>query len=352
MSSRIGLFGSKLYMLAILNLLIAAPASAEEYTDEKSLGPVKVLTTLSPSDPRLGDELSLTIDVTAEEDVEVLMPEFADVVSGFPISQYLPKQTVTPAGKSRFTVRYVFQVEFSGKQVIQPIAIEFIDNRDGKQAAPEDYDAYELLTERIEFSVTSVLVTSVDEELNPPLPELDLPAESIAKSSYLVLGFVIAAGMLAATGFLLWVRNRNDIRKANAYELAKRQLDSIVAAGSRISVDEFYVETSAVIRRYLEIRFELAAPELTTDEFLQIAPSESELSKEHQVLLSEFLSQADLVKFSGKDASEGEMRCSTELAYKFLEETRAEAPEVVLENSEAFHDHNAKPSITQESSHV
>ena len=37
MSSRIGLFGSKLYMLAILNLLIAAPASAEEYTDEKSL---------------------------------------------------------------------------------------------------------------------------------------------------------------------------------------------------------------------------------------------------------------------------------------------------------------------------
>lgn len=352
MSTRILLFSSKLSMLAILTLLVAARTSAEDYSDEKSLGPVKVITTLSPSDPRLGDELSLTIDVTAEEDVEVLMPEFADVISGFPISQYLPKQSITPDGKSRFTVRYVFQVEFSGKQVIQPIAIEFVDNRDGKQAAPDDYDAYELLTERIEFNVASVLVDSVDKELNPPLPELELPSESIAESGYLLLGCFVAAGVLATLAIFIWVRTRKEVRKANAYELARRQLDSIVAAGSRISVEEFYVEISAVIRRYLEIRFELAAPELTTDEFLQIASGESELSKEHQVLLREFLSQADLVKFSGKNASEDEMRRSTELAYKFLEDTRAEAPEVVLGETEALHDNDAKAPIPQESSHV
>ena len=351
MSSILRSICSQLGTLAVLILFATLPASAEDYRDEKSLGPVKVLTTLSPSDPRLGDELSLTIDVTAEEDVEVLMPEFADVISGFPISQYLPKQSITPDGKSRSTVRYVFQVEFSGKQVIQPIAIEFIDNREGKQAAPDDYDAYELLTERIEFSVASVLVDSVDRELNPPLPELDLPAESMTESSYLVLGFFIAAAVLAAVGFFVWARNRKEVRKANAYELAKRQLDSIVAAGSRISVEEFYVEISAVIRRYLEIRFELAAPELTTDEFLQIASSESELSKDHQVLLREFLSQADLVKFSGKNASDDEMRRSTELAYRFLEETRAEAPEIVLE-AEASHGTDARATIPQESSHV
>ena len=59
----------------------------------------------------------------------------------------------------------------------------------------------------------------------------------------------------------------------------------------------------SIIRRYLEDRFELRAPELTTEEFLTVAGTPVLLSHEHQKLLRDFLRQADLVKFAGVQAT-------------------------------------------------
>ena len=63
------------------------------------------------------------------------------------------------------------------------------------------------------------------------------------------------------------------------------------------------------MRRYLEDRFELRAPELTTEEFLDVAGSANRLSHDHQSLLRDFLRQADLVKFAGVRASERRSAC-------------------------------------------
>ena len=84
----------------------------------------------------------------------------------------------------------------------------------------------------------------------------------------------------------------------------------------------------------MEDRFELRAPELTTDEFLQLAARESQLSRDHQALLSEFLQQADVVKFSGRPATADQATHSSRLALRFLEETRENAPDVEVEEAE------------------
>ncbi len=73
----------------------------------------------------------------------------------------------------------------------------------------------------------------------------------------------------------------------------------------RRPIESFFVAISAIVRRYLEDRFDLRAPELTTEEFLALAGSASSLSHDHQHLLRDFLRQADLVKFAGVHASAG-----------------------------------------------
>jgi hypothetical protein len=76
----------------------------------------------------------------------------------------------------------------------------------------------------------------------------------------------------------------------------------------------------------LEDRFELRAPELTTEEFLASVGESPDLSRDHQNLLREFLRQADLVKFAGVQPSSQDIQRSVDAARRFLEETRENAP--------------------------
>jgi hypothetical protein len=85
----------------------------------------------------------------------------------------------------------------------------------------------------------------------------------------------------------------------------------------------------------VEDRFELRAPELTTEEFLNSVGQSPDFSRDHQQLLREFLRQADLVKFAGVRPAEDDIQRSIDSARRFIEETRENAPLIeVDEDSE------------------
>lgn len=134
------------------------------------------------------------------------------------------------------------------------------------------------------------------------------------------------------------MRWRRRAQRLTAYQLARARLDRLLAKpfpGPQ-QVDPFFVELSAIVRRYLEDRFELRAPELTTEEFLVAVgqagafcrESFSAISPEHQALLREFLRLADLVKFAGIQPSNDDIRQSIDAAGRFLDETQQNAPMV------------------------
>ena len=312
----------------------------EDRVQTKSSGPVSVSTTLSPGEPTIGDEITLTIQVASEKDVEVLMPEFGEALQTYTILDYVPRQKIEPDGSMVQSQKYTLQPFLSGPQSIPPILIEFVDNRPGQKNTPDDFDAYEILTDRIDFDVKSVLPESASDELKPPLGELELQQDVGAAAVWTLAigGGLIVFGALIATYFL-WLRGRTKSRRENAYVIAinklNRLLDDQQGAAPKYSVEQFYIEISGIIRRYLENRYDVRAPDLTTDEFLQLAADESELSREHQTLLGEFLKQADIVKFAGVQASEDGVKRSTDLARKFLEETRENAPDVEVEADES-----------------
>ena len=88
------------------------------------------------------------------------------------------------------------------------------------------------------------------------------------------------------------------------------------------TMDAFYVQLSLIVRRYLENRFSLRSPELTTEEFLNEMGRSPDLARSHQQLLRDFLVQADLVKFAGHRPEAEVVAESIAAAERFLEDTR------------------------------
>ena len=86
--------------------------------------------------------------------------------------------------------------------------------------------------------------------------------------------------------------------------------------------DAWFVELSAIVRTYLEGRYEIRAPELTTEEFLQEASRAKELTTEHRAQLSAFLERCDRVKFAGYRPDPAESIATLDAARAFVEDTR------------------------------
>ena len=321
---------------AIAAALGAQPTEPVESTSKS--GPVQATVRLEPAKPLIGDPVTLTVTAVAEKGVELLMPEFGEALEGFSIIDFVPRESIDDQGRTVAVQRYRLQPPASGRQAIPPILIEYVDRRQGQREAPEGLDAYELWTERLEFEVQSVLPKDAEGDLKPPLGKLaPLAPPPRSRWPWVVGGLAVLAAVspFAVRSFLAW---RRRARRRSAYEIALGRLQRLLAkprpTGEQI--DAFYVELSGIVRRYLEDRFELRAPELTTEEFLASVGESPDLTRDHQALLREFLRQADLVKFAGVQPSHEDIEQSIDAARRFLDETRENAPLIEESRSPAF----------------
>ena len=112
----------------------------------------------------------------------------------------------------------------------------------------------------------------------------------------------------------------------SAQEIARAALEALKAKGwiERGESEPFFVELSAIVRRYLEDRFGLRAPELTTEEFLRAAAASPVLSAAHRRLAENFLVEADLVKFARHRPEAGALHAALDAAERLVRETPPE----------------------------
>ena len=291
------------------------------------LGPVKATVKLAPKEPKLGDPITLTLEVEAESGVTVEMPAFGEALGRFQITQYAPVGETARDSKYVSSQVYTLQAPMSGRQRIPPLRIEFIDERPGQKAdSSGDPAAKELLTDEIAVVIASVLPEGqVADLLGPPADKLELPS---AWRFWAVLSGVIFG--LLALGTAAVVVIRNTVRAArfkariSAYDVAMARLVKLEDRGlpSAENLDDWYVELSSIIRHYLEDRYSLRAPELTTEEFLQIAQLSGRISASHREFLSVFLNACDRVKFARYEPGQDESQQSIGSARRFLNETR------------------------------
>jgi len=118
-----------------------------------------------------------------------------------------------------------------------------------------------------------------------------------------------------------------------AHEEAFLALERLKARGWIESgeLEPFYLEVSLIVRRYLERRFHLHAPERTTEELLLDAVTSRALDAEHQNAVARFLERCDLVKFARHQPSSSEMQNAFQSAWRLVEETRLAPPTVPVQ---------------------
>jgi hypothetical protein len=308
-----------------LGLLHAGAAMASDPLETRSeVGPVEAVVRLSPAAPVIGDPLVLELEVHAKADVELLMPEFGDSLGRFAIVDFSRSESAADDGGTISLQRYTLAPSHSGNQAIPSLLIEFVDRRPGRDPAPENEDAYEMLTEVLEFEVASVLADDAPLELRAALGTLGpIPTPGVSPWVWLA-ALLVGLGVLTPFGMRAWASWRSRSRQRSAYEIARADLDALMMEPrpSEGEMDSFFVRLSAIIRRYLEDRFALRSPELTTEEFLDELAQSPDLVRSHQQLLRDFLSRADLVKFAHLVPAPDDVERSLDGARRFLESTR------------------------------
>jgi len=144
-------------------------------------------------------------------------------------------------------------------------------------------------------------------------PQKDLPPFSWKLVGY---GAIALIGALVLIGLLVWavkyLARRVKEHRMSPIERAWVELDRLLKKGlpGRGRYKDFYVELTMVVRRYIQRKYGIRAPHLTTEEFLREAKPSDELRK--------FLESADMVKFAGIEATPDMADAATESARGYL----------------------------------
>ena len=143
--------------------------------------------------------------------------------------------------------------------------------------------------------------------------------------AFWVGGIVLTLALIAAAiGFWLATRKRRAIPPLVPPHIRARQkLDAaLLLIGDPRA---FCIAVSDAVRVYLEERFNLRAPERTTEEFLRDLQKTPALTQQQKASLATFLEQCDLVKFARFEPPETLLRELHESAQRLVHETQYEA---------------------------
>jgi hypothetical protein len=237
-----------------------------------------------------------------------------------------------PEGSNRvWEHRYGLRTLEAGELEIPSVTVKFKDRRNA--AANATVEENEIASEPLKINVHSLITGQFDPEKYRDIKDaVDVPLPWNLRSLLWIAGGIalISAAIIA---LILLKRRRAELVVAPPlppHEWALRELDALREEQliERGEFHEFYFRLSAILRQYIERRFNIMAAEQTTEEFLRAARNHDALSEGHRVLLTQFLRQADMVKFAKFQPTQHESEAAFEAASHFVEETAPHASEL------------------------
>lgn len=295
--------------LAALSSLVVAcvsgcgsskPQEPDELTSSAERGPLKLTATVAPRQAWVGDPVTVDLRMRTPDDIVVALPDpnaFGDLhVIDAGVAECRP----AAEGGLDWRRRYRVDSLISGTLEIPPLVAKYA-RREGDQP-PAALDQ-ELSTGPLEVLVRSALTTQdsivqprdiTGTLVPPPAPWPPWLIAMVAVGTLLLLGL----GAFAARLVLQYLTRPPP--PISPEEWALRELNrldclQLIAAGQP---REHYYRLSEIVRGYIERQFGLAAPEMTTEEFL------TSLSRQRHPLpfdrdsLMRFMQVCDLVKYA------------------------------------------------------
>ena len=272
---------------------------------EARLGPVGVEVRMNPAEPHFGDRIRLTIDVTWEAGTKV---EEADL--GARLGHFRVRDRKGPLGEDPQAARYVLEAEAerTGLNIVRLPEIRFrvLEGEGSGDDRILKIEPLEVVIKGLPEGEEPDLA-SLTSALSPvllPKPERD------TRLFWMITGCVV---LLAALGTYLWMHRRG-AEGPRAIPIdpvaeARSALERLLARKLTLAglFGEFYLELTAIVRRFIERTTSIHAPEQTTEEFLRAMGSDPGFPAERRQSLGLFLESADLVKFAAQVPSAGDV---------------------------------------------
>lgn len=301
------------HLLVFLTVLTLIPALCfAKDADFSDKLPLEVSASVDKDKVTIGDKITYTLTVQAPKNIEINFPEFAQNLGDFAVKDFGSSERGWFKAKT-YRQWYVLDTYVSGKYLIPPSLIKY------RKGGEEEWQ--EASTDEVSIEVESILESAEDKR---DIREIAGPIEFLVKIPWYV--WVIIALIVLAIGFVFFLFKRKKAKSTiipprPAHEIAYEALEALRQKEylKRKEYKLYYIELSDIVRRYLENRFNLRAPEMTTEEFLNSVKDDKALSYEHKSLLRDFLSHCDLVKFAKYEPAEKEADLSFESAKKLID---------------------------------
>ncbi len=290
-------------LIGVLTLLACGIAQAQDS--------VRIHAELDPAEIPYHRTATYRVVVEAPDGVDVPAPELKDIFDGLDLKAVGPAYEPLPEGGERATYAWTFDPIEVRTYTIPAISMAW---EGGAVTLPPVALKVRELTAAEEDAAAIFEEIAAPETLAPkPVPY-----------AWIAGGLLAALAVLAA---LVWYLRRKpveapkrirppwEVARLRLKELKRRELPEHGKYGA------FYVDLSAILRYYIEDRFQLHAPEQTTPEFLEAAGASGALSEAQQEALAAFLRHCDRVKFARYEPSLEEMAQSFETVDRFVGET-------------------------------
>ena len=292
------------------------------------------------------EHVRLTVEAVAPQGVTVELAHYLDSLkragaNGFEYHA-VPRGTTTaePIAEQRRRWSQTFDLEFylpgsyelpAASARLSPNPAQPVETPSDTASTLEEAKAEELTTEPLTLTVrVPPGQTATKEELAQltlPPPE-ELPPDPIDWAKWWwVLLVVPALALLVIVGLVLRGRRRRVRPDPESLippdewalaELGKLMDAGLVAAGE---YREFYYRLNEIVRGYVERGFDVAAPELTTEEFFANARAALILGPAEKHALGHFLTACDLVKYARHEPNGAERDEAVTAARSFIDRT-------------------------------
>ncbi|MCF6155127.1 MAG: hypothetical protein E3K36_07720 [Candidatus Brocadia sp.] len=270
----------------------------------------------------IGDKIRFGIRVKYRDNLTIEFPKINQQLGVFTI-----KEAGDIAGAKRekdgyFTAEqnYVLSSYEIGQQKIPSLKIKYKDNQ----------GAGEVVTNEVIIDIKGVLKegeTATD--IKDIFPPVDVPTNFKRLVIWIFAGFA-ALSLSAVIYWLIRKRKKGYTKKEQefirrsphevAYELLENLLkEDLITKGL---IREYYYRLTDIVRHYIEKKFDLLAPERTTEEFLDEMAHTNKLDDVHKRLIREFLERCDMVKYARYGPSGSEIQEIYDAAKRFIDETR------------------------------
>ena len=260
-------------------------------------------------------DFEVVVRAVAPTGTIVVLPDLRDRFRGFSVAEDFAEEPLAGADGE---VSYVSSWRLVPKPCekvykLLPFVVTLVKNTDGVQKTESFYTApvyfgkpapRETVTGGIEID-----------------PKKDMPPLSWRLVRWCALALLAAFAIVYA----IWWISRKIVQKVREHrmspiERAMLELSRLLEKGlpGRGRYKDFYIELTMVVRRYIQRRHAVRAPNLTTDEFLRAASENPAFTREALEGLRQFLESADMVKFAGVEATPDMADSATDRARGYL----------------------------------